>query len=156
MQVLNEAYSVLGNPAKRARYDFLRKYYEQTFSSPKKAGTSSPAISFPQISPPQIPSIQKSFRESFITIALFFGQILYKFIYGLMIVGLTFIISIIPAIVYFFVLGYFFAWIGPYISLSSDNALVAILASTTFLTIVTFSIIVDNSFLYRFYSKERR
>jgi hypothetical protein len=137
MQLLNEAYSILGNPLKRAQYDFRKKYYEQEMRESASARPRPPIYNFHQIEPaPNMPAWDFNFG-TFTKIGLFFGQIIYKFIYDILMMSLFLIILLIPWTLYFIVLGKLSAWIGPYLLLNSEAALPFTMICSTILAFMT-------------------
>lgn len=122
MKLLNEAFSILSSPVKRARYDFLRAYTDQpttfhpTRSTPRSSSTaySSNPRSGSSVGQKQ-PGYYKaadSQNDWVHKIMLFSSELIYHLIRDLLVVFLY----LIPMGFYFYILGRLSIWISPGIS----------------------------------------
>jgi DnaJ domain len=123
MQQLNEAYSVLGNPVRRAQYDFWRRYTEQSFRRSRSPDRQRPVVFVPQIGVSQTISIQKSRHERLLHLWLGLGQFIYRIIFYGMLFLLALVLYLVPPILYFFIFGLFFNQVAPSIPMKSEDAL---------------------------------
>jgi curved DNA-binding protein CbpA len=152
MQLLNEAYSVLGNPIRRARYDYLRKYAEQISSNPEDLHVHEQALSYHRIGSKQT-IIPPNISESLFTkTALFVGQVFYRLVYDLTLGFISTLPYVVLFLLYFFLFGSFMAWINPKIfGMSSDETLVVTNANAFVLSLITMRQLQRKGILTKFF-----
>jgi curved DNA-binding protein CbpA len=160
MQLLNEAYAILGSPVKRAQYDFWRRYTEQptsyrpTRSEPRSSGMAESSTSRTGQSASQTQDGNHVAAYDQIDwlrrIFLFVGELIYHVI----IRGLVVFLYMIPATVYFILLGRLSVWISPELANTNQYYMVELFAGSIILTHLTVRLfrkrIVLRDFLQRF------
>jgi hypothetical protein len=160
MQLLNEAYAILGSPVKRAQYDFLRRYTDQptyfrpTRSEPRPSNpaySSNPrtGLSASQTQPGYYAEVDTQ-NDWVHRIMLFVGELIYHVIRR----GLVVLLYIIPTTVYFIILGRLSVWLSPGLPDTDQYLMAELMFGSVILTYLTVRLfrkrIVLRDFLQRF------